>query len=370
MARVAIITRHAVSNYGSFLQAYATQRCVESLGHEALIIDYRRTDERPVAVERTLLSTKPQWKKSRFKSALYLAARTPESILAGHAFAKERSRLLKTTAQYSNFEQLASNPPQADVYMTGSDQVWGPVGNGVYDNSYALAFLASPASRIAYAASFGKSDMPDEVARRFANMISRYSSVLVREDSAVRRLKDWGVESSQVLDPTLLLDGTEWRKMKKPIKDRRYVLVYQIHSDPRVGSYAERVAQAKGLPLIRISCAMHQATRKGHFRYLPSMGQFISYIDGAECLVTDSFHGTAFAINLSTPFVEVLPTNGTSSRNASILRLTGLEERVLSGDEDVALSEKPIDFERVGMIIEGERSRSTGLLASSIEAAC
>lgn len=85
-------------------------------------------------------------------------------------------------------------------------------------------------------------------------------------------------------------------------------------------------------------------------------------------MITDSFHGTAFAINFNTPFVEVLPNNNTGTRNMSILKLTGLSDRILKNDEDTGLAQKEIDFERVNKILKDEREKSISILKQMIDA--
>ena len=126
--KVSCITRHAISNYGSLLQAYATQRAVESLGHEFEIMDYVPACEDVSQQVRTLLSTKPSWNGNPLKKSVYRLLMEPETRVAGKRFARERSQLLKMSPHYASLEELKANPPKADVYMTGSDQVWGQLG--------------------------------------------------------------------------------------------------------------------------------------------------------------------------------------------------------------------------------------------------
>ena len=166
--------------------------------------------------------------------------------------------------------------------------------------------------------------MTGEIESFFKKWLSRYHHIGVREDSAVSLLNKMGLDSVQVLDPTLLLDSVFWSKIAEPIEEKKYVLVYQLHNDKRVGTYAVQVAKSLGLPLIRVSTSFHQISREGKFVWCPDIGKFLSYVKNAECLITDSFHGTAFAINFNTPFVEVLPNNKTGTRNMSILKLTGI----------------------------------------------
>lgn len=364
---ISVITRHAVSNYGSILQAFALQTVLERMGHDVELVDYIRKDEEPIHLERTMLATKPSWNNKPWRQFLYLLLRTPESMIAGRHFECERRRLLKTSRRYASEESLFTAPPRADVYMVGSDQVWGPVGPGVYDNAYLLSYAPENSVRLSYASSFGTAKMPRSRALEMTKELRKFKKVLVREDTAVEFLEDWGVRSDQVLDPTLLLDRSSWLDLSGEVLNQNYILVYQIHSNPLVGSFAESVARSMGLPLIRISASLHQAVRRGSFRYLPSVNQFISYISNATLLVTDSFHGTAFAINQNTPFVEVLPTNGTSSRNTSILKLLGLSDRIVHSIDNVDVALKCIDFESVNSILELQRDRSISLLSEALE---
>lgn len=361
--KIAVITRHAISNYGSLLQTYAIQNILEKMGYDCEIIDYIREDENYRNHEKTLLKQKSNWYNNPFKRFLYLALRQPESVFSGKRFEEERKKYLKMTRRYTTFSELKKNVPEADIYMTGSDQVWGPTEDGTYDSAYCLAFTSDTAKCISYAASFGRTALTEQIKQYYRKYLHRYAHITVREDSAVKLVKELGLVSEQAVDPTLLLSAQEWRRLiKNTSKKKKYVLIYQLHNDSILGEYARKVAKAKGLPLIRISTTLHQIVRPGRFVWNSTIEDFISYIDQAECVITDSFHGTVFAINLNTQFVEVLPHNGTGTRNQSILKLTKLENRVLKNPEDVSLAFDSIDFTAVNKILEKERSRSISLL--------
>ena len=365
--KVAVITRHAITNYGSLLQAFATQQVIETLGHECEIINYVRDDEFYAKHEKTLLERKPDWNRNPIKKMIYLALRQPESIASGKRFEEEQLKYLHLTKKYTSPEELLEDKPVADVYMTGSDQVWGPVENGTYDSSYCLSFTDNSDKRIAYAASFGRTEMTGEIEKFAKKWLRQYCHIGVREDSAVSILNRIGIDSVQVLDPTLLLNSTFWSKIAKPIKEKKYILVYQLHNDKRVGVYAAQVARALELPLIRVSTSFHQIGREGKFIWCPKIGEFLSYIKNAECMITDSFHGTAFAINFNTPFVEVLPNNKTGTRNLSILKTTELSDRILKDSKDIELAKQKIDFSKVNQIIEQKRKDSLEILKNMIE---
>ena len=135
-------------------------------------------------------------------------------------------------------------------------------------------------------------------------------------------------------------------------------MIYEIHNNPRLDDYAKRFAAHAGLPLVRVSPTLHQLARGGRLVFCPEIGTFLSYIKNARYMLTDSFHGTAFAINFNTPFLEVLPNNKTGARNQSILQLTGLEDRIVTDFNDFSLVDRQIDYAKVNEIMHRERERS------------
>lgn len=363
--KIAVITRHGIANYGSLLQAFATQKAVEKLGYSCQIIDYIRNDESYLEHEKTLLRRKKEWYVNPIKRMLYLMLRQPESIIAGRKFEKAQRAFLNLSKRYDSYAALESNPPLADIYMTGSDQVWGPTEDGTYDPAYCLSFTEG--KKIAYAASFGHASLDDDLKMYFKKRLLQYKSITVREDKAVDMLQEIGISAKQVLDPTLLFDANFWSKYAVPIKEKGYILIYQLHNDKKIGEYAKKVARDMGLPLVRISSSFHQCIRQGKFKYVPKIGEFLSYIKNAECLITDSFHGTAFAINFNTLFVEVLPNTSTESRNISILKMTGLTNRILQDVNDIDLATCPIDFATVNNVLKSKRKSSFDILKDMIE---
>ena len=368
--KVAVITRHAISNYGSLLQAIATQKLIEGLGDACEIIDYVRTDEEPQNWEKTTLSCKVGWNNSLLKKGIYLVLRAPESIKAGRKFAEMQKKYLHLTSRYHSQADLKCNPPEADLYMTGSDQVWGPVCNGSYDSSYFLSFVPEHKGKVAFAASMGKMKLDDTAQGIFEQYLPAYRNIAVREDTVADFLRKNGIVSNTVLDPTLMLDGDTWRKfVKDKKKDRsslvpkgKYILVYQIHNGKELNACAKEISKRLGLPLLRVSPMFHQISRGGKFVYLPDVTDFLNLIDNASFMMTDSFHGTAFAINFNTPFAEILPDSGTSSRNVSILNLTGLSNRIVTNQEQLDKMEMSVDFSNANRTLNEKRNESMAIL--------
>ena len=359
---IKVITRHAPSNYGSLLQSIATITILERLGHTCEIIDYIRDDEHGLKAIITSLNGKQGWNGNPLKKLAYIVLRYPEDKVAELKFSKIRKKCLKLTQRCRTHEDLKRL--DADVFMTGSDQVWGPTLNGQYDEAYFLSFVSGK-PKTAYAASFGRTDFTPKILAEYSKLLSTYSGIAVRENNAVDLLKLLGITCmGQVLDPTLLLTGEEWSKRIKRNMEWKYVLVYQLHNNPVLSDYALRFARHTGLPLYRISPTFHQIRRGGKYIYLPDLDEFLSYIKNCTYFITDSFHGTAFALNFNRQFIEILPNNKTGSRNQSILQLVGLTDRILTDFDDFSVADRFIDYAAVNAILAKEREKSITILKS------
>lgn len=369
---IKVITRHSPSNYGSLLQSIATVHVIERLGHQCEIIDYQRKDERGLKGVLTQLNCKGSY-GNPLKRLAYIAIRYPIEKYAQVKFDRMRKCYLKMTKRCSFHKDLAKL--SADAFMTGSDQVWGPMMNGYYDSAYFLQFVGKGSRKLAYAASFGKTKFDESTVVAYKKMLSEYDKIAVREKSAVSLLEEWGLNNclGQVLDPTLLLDMSQWTNLliKKndfdKYKDLKYILVYQIHNDPKLSGYAKRLAKHTGMELLRVNPMLHQALRGGKFICSPDLSEFLSLVANASCIVTDSFHGTCFSINFGKQFIEILPNNATGTRNQSILELTGLSDRILCDFNDYSLVDKVIDYGKVNELLEVERRKSLEVIRSMIQ---
>ena len=364
---IAIITRHAVSNYGSVLQAYALQKAIGKLGYESEIIDYIRTDEDYKNISDTLIK-KSSWNKNALSRLLYKSVQTPEYVIMGKKFELYRKGLINLTEKrYSSSEELKNNPPAADIYCTGSDQVWGAIGNDEIDSAYFLDFVPSDKKKIAYAASFGKTKINSYYETSVKELLNSYDCLTVRETTAIDLIENLGKHNvSQVLDPTLLLDGDEWDTLVKNNINKGYVLLYQLHRNPQMDKYATHFAKKSGLRLIRLTPLFHRVFKPGKAVYLPTVSEFLSYIKNAEFMITDSFHGTAFAINFNTQFVDILPGE-TKTRNQSILELTGLSHNILKSYDDFSFIKNRIDFNYANKKLAEERINSLEILKKMLE---
>lgn len=364
--KISVITRHAPSNYGSLLQAAATQKILEKAGHDVQIIDYVRKDETGIRGVLVQLDKKKNWNRNLLKKLIYILLRYPSEKYAELRFSSMRRKYLNLTKRYAAAKELEkyASEEKARIYVTGSDQVWGGIADKSHDPAYFLCFVPESAKKTAYAASFGKTEFTPGLLAEYKKYLSRYNHITVREASAVKILEEMEIPClGQVFDPTLLLAPEEWSMMApSPAAKKPYVLVYQIHNNPRLNSYAKMFAKKVGLPLFRVSPSLHQIRRGGRFIYLPQPGKFIALFRDAGYIITDSFHGTAFAINFNKQFVEVLSDRKTATRNLSLLEYTGLEDRIVRKHDDFSVINRPIDYNTVNEKIRRGRSESLEIL--------
>ncbi len=368
--KIGIITRHSVPNYGSLLQSYATQKVIEKLGYNSEIIDYTRKEEKANRLASTLIKGK-KWDKNFFLRLVYKIIQTPNYFKMYKKFEKYRKGFLKETEkEYLSLKELEENPPEADIYCSGSDQIWGKIGTVDYDEAYFLEFVKEKKC-ISYASSLGKTELSQNLRNNIFNLLKKYSYILVREKSAKEILIENKLENvEQVLDPTFLLEKTEWeelsQKSNKKIK-KKYVLVYQLHDNKEFNKYAKEFAKKKNLKLLRISPSFYHITRSGKLIYLPTQYDFLKYFQNAEYILTDSFHATVFSIIFNKQFIDIMPKNKTGTRIESILNLLGIENRILDNYNDFELIDKKINYIVVNKKIEEERKMSISLFKNAIE---
>ena len=368
--KIDIITRHAIANYGSILQAYATEKMLDKLNIENEIIDYVRVEENSKNLVKTYMKNSKKWNRNFITRFIYKIIQKPNLDIMNNKFAKYRKKYLKLTSkQYKNKNELMEDLPQADIYCTGSDQVWGQIANDDYDENYFLEFVPNDKRCIAYSASFGKNKLSENLKIKLPKLMEKYSDIMVRELSAVKILNASGIDNAKlVLDPTLLLSKEEWEENLK-IKNnekKQYILTYQLHHNKEFDKYLKKLAKATNLKVVRLSSSIYYKFKYGKFVYLPDLEQFLTYFKNAKYVVTDSFHGTVFSIIFNKQVIDILPGK-TRTRIESILKLFGMEDRIVNDYNDMSIINKRTDYKKVNDILDKERKKSIEYLRKAIE---
>ena len=176
--KVDFITRHAIPNYGSILQTYATQEVLKKLNCDSEVINYIRLDETADKTIATNCNIEGSGIKSKIKKLGYLILQAPNVKHMHKKFSKYRNIYLKQTSrEYNSIEELKNNLPKADVYCTGSDQVWAKIGGVNYDEAYFLPFVNS-GKKISYAASFGRKEIDQKYMHNLKKFLFLYTASL------------------------------------------------------------------------------------------------------------------------------------------------------------------------------------------------
>ena len=361
--KISVITLHTVNNYGSVLQTYATQSILEKMGHTVEFVDYWRKNTTIESKVDSLLQTsalqrlKPVW---NLNSVTRKMVRVPLRFIVRQNSSATRQFLhqyIHTTHPYYSNEELLADPPIADIYMTGSDQVWNSVWNEGIDKPFFLSFAPDHKRKVAFAASIGRTELnPEEIPETKA-ALERYDAISMRESSGVALLSQLGIKSVPILDPTLMLEGNEWRKIAiQPRVAKPFMVVYQLNANPDMDIYAEKLSKKKGWEIIRLSYGRSDAKKAGKSILRPKVEELLGYIDTSSCVLTDSFHITSFALNLGKQFVTVPPPRfGTRIEN--ILKVTDTRSQLLTDYNDFDVCDHMINFAAVNEKLNAERKK-------------
>jgi hypothetical protein len=362
--KASVITMHRVGNYGSVLQALATRRVLESLGLEVDFVDYWRPDQLDPA----------RWasEHSRFvkgpitKRVQSLSSREYVSRFEGvfHDFVDEN---LPLTRKYTSIEELRADPPPADLYVSGSDQVWNTAYNIGGTEPYLLQFGSPDTPRVSLSSSIGRHPLSDADRALFRATLPGFAWRSVREDSACEDLALIGIESEVILDPTLLLPAGDWRSIAGGAgNEEGFVVLYTLNRGTGIRATARTVARDLGLPLVTLNPRPLPWVRHRHELRVPPVPRFLELLAASSHVVTDSFHATAFALNLGTPLTVSMPPKY-PSRVESVLRLTGTESRSITHPQystrmptqvsrdahDVLASRRETALARLGQVLSG-----------------
>lgn len=372
--KISVITLHTVSNYGSCLQAYATQSLFEKLGLQVEFVDYYRKNNLPEnAVERVFRGQRLSKYQSLWERMPWLKSLVsfPLSRVIAHQrkpFDAFRVQFLHLSRRYEDSKELELDPPAADIYCTGSDQVWNSVWNEGFESPYFLEFAPTSKPRIAFSASIGREKLDSWEIEPIRNALRKYQHIAMRELSGVQLLKDLGFDGTQlVLDPTLMLDKREWQSIASIPKrvPKEYMIVYQLNKNRNFSDYALRISEAAGIPLVKICYGAYDVMPGAKNIITPRVTDFVGLILNAKYVITDSFHATAFALNLNIPFISI-PPDRFSTRISSILNLTNTEDRLVTDFHSLCPLRGAIDFSEVNAILDHWRETSMQFLVQAV----
>lgn len=384
MKTIGIITILKCNNFGAELQACATQRVLASLGYDAEIIDYLYFKNPGHKAIRLSAPIAPQSVKQKFinfikytlaTKVLYRIVPMFSSKLRNrnNKFDKFHLDNTKMSDTYRSMDNLYNSQKRYDVYLVGSDQVWNPFTESNLAPFF-LQFAPQNAKKISYASSFGVSELPDFAKGIYSKWLRDFNHISCRENAGVKLVEGLtGRKASMNLDPTLLLTKEQWLEVDgcDPLPQKGYVLIYEVRPSAYIHRMAREYASKNNLEIYRL-CLQAVGNKKDEgIINIDAAGpaDFVHLFAGASYVLTNSFHGTAFACNFGRNFNTVLfKANKKNSRMTSLLETLCISDRIVYEEDCFPNSYGgQYDVEKTQRLLEAERAKSLEYLKNAIE---
>lgn len=369
MKRTATVTWLKYYNFGTYLQAYALQQIIISMGYKNHIL----YDINVMKPKRTLRT----WCK------IFMYNLLPDFIkgmINPFTIVKKKSDKLyeEFLAKYLTVDFTTANNKEIatklyDIVVCGSDQIWCPLNYEHLIGHYYADFFSG--KKISYASSFGTNEYPERLKGEFLKLVSPFEAISCREKIGVEFIKDiMNRKALHVVDPTLLLSGDEWRKIANTniVFHERYLLVYFLSPNQWYLDYSREYARHHGLKLITFYLRS-SSQQEADETVIAGPSEFVGLIDKAEMLFTDSFHGSILATLMSTPFVGFKRFTGIRSgqnhRMTDLYAKMDISERFILDADDCSRIEalKPQDFDSMRYALQHNINQSMDFLRKSLD---
>lgn len=358
--RIDIITFHFVNNFGGALQAYALQKAiVGECDADVEIIDYRNWFIRFTDTVRLFPITT---NLKELLSGLLTLEQRLKRVKKFHQFVNQHFSLSK---YYSCSKALNQDPPVADRYICGSDQIWNPTITLGVASPYYLYFVKERKKKIAYAPSFGNSTVKKSYHAQIRKYLSSFAALSVREQSGVDFIqKLTGCKAECLIDPTFLLSKSEWEHVASDTKvTGPYMLLYIMQRDEEVYEYARKLKEATNLRLIEISRYGYRPDFVDETIIDIGPSEFLGLFKNAEYICTNSYHGFAFSILFEKKFC-IVPSKRFRARIDNLAQL--LEIELPKAIPNFEVADVTYDKQKVLKIIEHEKRKAIAYLKKNL----
>ncbi|MBU3807461.1 MAG: polysaccharide pyruvyl transferase family protein [Candidatus Phocaeicola faecipullorum] len=385
MKPIGLVTCYFHHNYGSMLQAYATEMIMQRMGLPFQTIackapiDYMQENKLIYAVKKLLIG---DWKMRLGKMKIehekkknHLFAKNWETRnQAFNKFADESFHLSPFCKTRAELTAMAAN---YSAFLVGSDQLWRT--DSVEHGYYTLEWVPDGIRKIAYSTSIGVKEVPWFQVKKNRRFMNRFDFMALREQSACDLVhKLTGRDVQVVLDPTLLFTGNDWMKIQRsePLTEGKYIFCYLLGNNPWQRDFIWKVKQQTGLKIVALQHLDEYIPSDEGFAdeapYNVGPCEFLNYIRNAEFVFTDSFHCSVFSILYKKQFFTFSRFNenerqSTNTRIDNLLNITGLQQRRMTADSNVeGVLGMSCDFSRVGERLDAMRRSSFNYLETAL----
>lgn len=230
-----------------------------------------------------------------------------------------------------------------DAVIVGSDQIWrDDYAFNSFGYNLFLDFIHDQTLRIAYAPSLGKEswNAPAEVEQKVKVLLQKFDAISVREDTSIDILKSkFGVDSTLVIDPTMLLTADEYRQKLgiTNISKKPYIAAYILDYDTAEKNVLAKISKALNQPVRRIAVKKSKNKIQTFYqRFMPmkKVTEWVRNIAYANYVITNSFHGMVFSVIFRKQFLVFMNSERGAARFKSFLKMFGLEGRLVDIDDE------------------------------------
>lgn len=344
--RIGILTLPLHTNYGGILQAYALQTVLERKGHKVVVFDTPNEYSLPPLWKLPLCFAKRIVMKCLGKSQEIFLERHlnhERHVIAQYIQPFVDNHIHRKVIR--SFKELKAT--DYDAIVVGSDQVWRAIYfspmwfHQPIDNAF-LAFAENwNVKRLAYAASFGTNEWEytDEETLRCKELIGKFNAISLREEGGVELCRKYfNVMVQHVLDPTMLLSVDDYMALFRKCntsKSHGNLLVYVLDETSELSELVNDIVTEKHLVPFSVNNPYEADENKPlEDRIKPSVETWLRGFFDAELIVTDSFHACVFSIIFNKQFIVVGNKSRGMSRFESLLKMFGLEDRLVNGCDD------------------------------------
>lgn len=368
--KAGIVTFNSAHNYGAVLQVYAMQEYLKSLGLDVDVINYRIKEIDNVYKLYNVRRKDPKLIRGIKKAKKILKVNLCErwKIEKRKNFEYFINNVLNTTKPYTTLQEIQKDFLQYDVLIAGSDQIWNTELTKGFKPAYFLEFGNKDARRISYAASLGNDSIDEKYILFYKRYLENFDFISVREEAMKDILKDLTDKPiTRVIDPTLLLDKEVYDNLKieTKYKGKDYIYVHYIGNDDKTYEIADQLSRKLGIPVLHNrQKGLFENELDSLFNARPE--EFISVIENAKYIVTNSFHTTVFSLIYEKDFITI-PHATRPARMQNLLEIAGLSNHLV---EDVRIMPKletlKIDYKDVKRRLLEERKSSIEFLNNAI----
>lgn len=391
--KIGIITLYYENwNYGAYLQAYALCRVINQMDNceaEQIVFDRKWSEcvDQELEKKRKKKDRINRINRIRSYSLVYILQKVVYKIQEyfiqkkiekrKNAFLRFGRENIPCSEVIYNHNNIHQTNGKYDVFITGSDQVWNPIGSCL---EYFLSFVHREKVKFSYGASIAKFELSDKQKSVFAHNLREFQAVSVRESSAIQLLEDtYDGIIEHVLDPTLLLTSEEWAKFTASrIIKQSYVFCYFLGEDNAHRKFIMKLGRKQGLKIVTLPHLLGSVKpcdmRFGDERlYNISPTEFLSLIKYAECIYTDSFHACLFSLVFEKEFITFSRENlpNMEGRIWDLLELYDLKERFcnveMSRWGNYIEKLEPINYQKKADVLLEKRIESLEFLKKNIQ---